>query len=75
MMSHSSMSDRYHSLTVVLEQDTKDEDALQLIEAIKQMRSVLSVAGSVANITSHMAEQRARTKLGQEILKVIFPPQ
>lgn len=67
------MSDRYHSLTVVLEHDVKDEDAEQLISAIKQMRLVLSVAASVADIESHMAEQRAKTKLGQEILAVIFP--
>lgn len=38
------MSDRYFALTVVLEQDIRDDDAEPLIAAIRQMRGVADVA-------------------------------
>ena len=38
------MSDRYHSLTVVLDQDIRDDDARSLIKAISYMRNVIKVS-------------------------------
>lgn len=67
------MTDRYHSLTVTLEGDMRDDDAQQIIQSIAMIRGVLSVKPHVANITSHMAEERVRNELGQKILKVIYP--
>jgi len=67
------MTDRYHTLTVTLEKDTRDDDAEHLINAIQMMRGVLSVAGEVANMDTHMAEERARHELGQKILDVLYP--
>lgn len=67
------MTDRYHTLTVVLERDTRDDDAEHLISAIKMMRGVRSVTGEVANMETHMAEERARHELGQKILDVLYP--
>lgn len=35
------MTDRYHTLTVVLERDMRDDDAAALIAAIGQLRGVI----------------------------------
>ena len=67
------MTDRYHSLTVVLEKNMRDDDAESLINAIKMMRNVISVEGNVADFTSLMAEERAINNLGQQVLAVIYP--
>ena len=68
------MSDRYHSLAVVLESDTRDDDARNIIHSISMIRGVLSVTPNVADIVSHMSETRARAELGKKIIEVIYPP-
>lgn len=67
------MTDRYHSLTVVLEKDMRDDDAESLINAIKMMRHVISVKGNVTDFTSLMAEERAMRHLGDKLLAVVYP--
>jgi len=67
------MTDRYHTLTVVLERDTRTDDAEALIAAIQQMRGVLKVSGVVSDMESHMAQQRARRELGEKLLAVLYP--
>lgn len=67
------MSDRYHSLTVVLEKNMKDEDAKSIIEAIGWMKNVLSVTPVVADPASYMAESRARHDLAEKLWKVLYP--
>lgn len=67
------MSDHYHTLTVVLEHDIKDEDAEPLIEAIGMLRGVLSVRPHVAEFVTHMAEERARRELGSKLLDILYP--
>ena len=65
------MSDRYHSLTVVLDRDIRDDDTQPIIDAIKQIRNVLSVSGCVANLESHMAEERAKMLLREKLLHIL----
>jgi hypothetical protein len=67
------MTDRLHTLTVVLETDMRVDDAESLISAIRQLRGVLSVTGEVSDMTAHMAQERARRELGQKIMNVIYP--
>jgi hypothetical protein len=67
------MTDRYHALVVVLEKDTRDDDAEHLINAIKMMRGVLSVEGQVSDINIHTAYERAKHELGQKVLNVLYP--
>ena len=64
------MTDRYHTLTVVLEHDIRDDDAESLISAIEHIRGVLSVSGNVADIQSHFAEERARLDLRRKLFEV-----
>lgn len=59
------MTDRLNALTVVLEQDLRTDDAEALIQAIHQLRGVLSVEGHVADVNSTVAYQRARLEVRQ----------
>lgn len=67
------MTDRFHSLTVVLVQDIREDDAEALIQAICMLRGVVSASGNVSDPTSYMAEQRARRELEQKLLDIIHP--
>ena len=67
------MTDRYNALTVVLEKNTRDDDAEHLISAIRQLRGVLSVTGNVADSGSHIAEYRARHELGAKLIDIVYP--
>ncbi len=67
------MTDRYHTLTVVLERDMRDDDAAALIAAIGQLRGVIKVGGVVADMCSHMAQERARVELGRKLFEVLAP--
>lgn len=65
------MTDRFHSLTVVLEQDTRDDDAEPILQAIRMIKGVLSVSGTVADIESHMAEDRARQDITVRVFEAL----
>ena len=67
------MTDRINALTVVLEVDTRDDDCEALIQAIRQMRNVLSVEAHVSDSTDHVAQARVRHELGEKLWKVIYP--
>lgn len=67
------MTDCFHSLTVVLEQDIREDDAAGLMEAIRHMRRVVSVAGNVSSIDTYVSEQRIRHEIGARLWKVIYP--
>ena len=67
------MTDRFNTLTVVLENDISDYDAETLMIAIRQMRGVFDVEGNVSDITARMAEARAKRELGQKLWEVLYP--
>jgi hypothetical protein len=54
------MTDRYNALTVALSQDIRDDDAEQIINAIKQIRGVEDVTGNVVDGDSYVAEARIK---------------
>ena len=67
------MTDRYNTLTVVLEKDMRDDDAEVLIAAIRQLRGILSVRGNVADPSDYMAQERAKRELGDKLWQVLYP--
>jgi hypothetical protein len=67
------MTDRYDTLTVVLEHDIRTDDAKCLIDAIRMLRGVLTVQGQVADAHSLAAEHRARWDLRNKLLQMIDP--
>jgi hypothetical protein len=68
------MTNRYHSLTVALSRDMRDDDAEGLVNAIKMMRGVIDVSGNVTNdITSYVAQARAHRELADKLWDVLYP--
>lgn len=67
------MTDRYNALLVVLEQDTRDDDAEATIAAIRQIKGVLDVTPNVVSSADHIADMRARHELGQRLWRVLYP--
>ena len=65
------MSSQYHSLTVVLEKNLRDEELEPLIHAIGMMRHVLSVKGNVSNLDVHCAEERAKYTVVERLVKIV----
>lgn len=68
------MTDRYHALVVVLEKDTRTDDAEHLINAIKMMRGVADVQGEVADTALYSAQTRVRQELGEKLWAVLYGP-
>lgn len=66
------MTDRIHSLTVVLENDIRIDDAESLISAIKQLRLVIAVEPNVSDPSSVMATVRARDELSKKLWDVLY---
>jgi hypothetical protein len=67
------MTDRYTALTVVLDEDIREDDADGLLTAIRQLRGVLDVTPHVANSETQIAIQRARSELGKKLWEVLYP--
>lgn len=67
------MTDRYNTLTVVLEHDIREDDAASLLNAIRQLRGVLSVTGNVADLNAHTAIERARGELIEKLWQIFYP--
>jgi hypothetical protein len=65
------MTDRYNALTVVLERDIRDDDAEQILAAIRCLRGVLSVTGNVVDIADHVARERAVSEIGEKLWRVL----
>ena len=65
------MTDRYYAITVVLKENTRDDDAKPIIDAIKMLRGVLSATPHVADFETHWAEKRAKQELQDKILHLL----
>lgn len=65
------MTDRYYTLTVVLEKDTRDDDCEKIISAIQMVKGVLKVMGNVSNPETWFAEERARHELSMKLWDVL----
>lgn len=61
------MTDRFSTLTVVLEHDIREDDAKVLIDAIRQLRGVADVKGNVSSHAEYMAMTRLRFELQGKI--------
>jgi hypothetical protein len=65
------MTDRVHSLVVVLDADMRVDDAQGLIDAIRHMRNVVDVQTEVADVASMMAEARVRSEMRMKLFAVL----
>lgn len=67
------MTDRIHSVTVVLDKDYRDDDLEALMTALKMLKGVIAVEPHVADPVTMMAYARARHDLSDKIWEVLYP--
>ncbi len=67
------MTDRIKGVYVTFEKDIRDDDAEPILNAIRQIRGVLSVEAEVSNFNDHIARERVRRELGCKLMAVLYP--
>lgn len=65
------MTDRFNAFVVTLDRDMREDDAQVLIQAIRQLRGVLTVVPHLSDISDVIATQRAQTRLREKLLSVL----
>lgn len=67
------MTDRIHSLTVILDKDYRDDDVKVISNAIRMIRGVIEVKEHVADLNSKMAEAMAESRMRTKIFELLYP--
>ena len=67
------MTDRINALTIILEEDYREDDIDRLIDAIKMFTGVLDVKPHVASLQDSIAEARAVCDLTKKLYEVLYP--
>ena len=65
------MTDRFLTLTVLLNEGMREDDAQDIIDAIKMVRGVKAVEGNVVDIEQWAAITTARIELGRKLIDVL----
>jgi hypothetical protein len=61
------MTDRIHSITLVLDEDIREDDVQPLLDACRMLRHVISVTPNVSDFELHTAEERTRRRVVDEL--------
>ena len=71
------MTDRVRHLTVILDRDFRDDDVVQIVDAIRMIRHVDDVKSHVVTSKDSINQEIARSDLRREILeqihKILYP--
>lgn len=67
------MSDRTIHLTVLLDNEYRDDDAAPIIEAIKMIKGVRQVKMNVKDANHFIAYERARLNLSEQLWAALRP--
>lgn len=68
------MTDRLRGVLVTFEKDIREDDAEEILNAIRMVKGVLTVKPLlVNNLEQAIAEDRVRHELHQKLFKVIYP--
>lgn len=67
------MADPIKSITVVLEDGVRPEEAKAMCEAIQCMRRVISATPNAADIGHYTAREQVRRELGEKLWQVLYP--
>lgn len=65
------MTDRHTGYIVTLDKDIRADDSEQIINAIHMLRGVIDVTPVVSDITSIMAESKAKDEIRQKIWDIL----
>lgn len=61
------MTDRFSTLTVVLDRDIREDDAEFIINAIRMIKGVADVSGNVSDLSEYLAMTRLKKELQSKI--------
>lgn len=67
------MTDRIHSLTVLLESDWREDDVESIINSILMTKGVFKVEKHVTDPVAFMARERARQELRKQMIDILYP--
>ena len=68
------MTNRFYAVTVLFDEDIRADDAEEIINAIKMIKHVQKVAAKhVSTVETWAGEERARQKLGIQLMEVLYP--
>jgi hypothetical protein len=67
------MTDRYNAFLVVMDRDIREDDAEDIITALKQIKGVIDVQPNIADFDSHIAHERARQELAEKLWRILYP--
>ncbi len=56
-----------------LEKDTREDNAIDILTALRMVKGVASVSPHVTNLEQWSAEWRARIELSDKLWKVLYP--
>lgn len=65
------MTDRINSLTIVLDRDMREDDCESLIAAIYHFKGVIKVSANISDMTTFMAQERAKQSLRKKLDELI----
>ncbi len=68
------VTDRVHSITVVLDQDIRVDDVQPIVDAIRMLRGVIAAKPNVRDLGAYVAEQRVRVELRERLWKALEDP-
>ena len=66
------MTDRYTTLTVVLDREIREDDAEAIIGAIRMVKGVLRVKGNIPDIGHYAAVELAKSEIRKEIMDILY---
>jgi hypothetical protein len=67
------MTDRYYSLTVVLDKEIRQDDCQSLIDAILMMKRVIKVIPHIADASHYCAMETARYDMRKKLWEALEP--
>lgn len=65
------MTDRVEALTIVLDEDVREDDVESLIHAILHFKGVIAVTKNKVQVDSYVARERVRREMLQNIHSLI----
>ena len=65
------MSQEFNSFLVVLNRDTREEEAQRIASAIEMIRGVCSVSAQPADIMQHISREQAKLELRTKIWEAL----
>lgn len=65
------MTDRINSFIVVLAKDVREDDVVEITNALRMIKGVLSVAPQVSTLSDHISQERVRYELSKKLRFVL----